>query len=209
MSIAERVDLAEPEPAWEIARLFPPQGYWTEGEYLRLTDSTNWLVELTDGYIEVLAMPTEMHQLILLHLIDVMRSFVRPRKAGMVLMAPLRVRIRSGKFREPDLVFMRAANAHRRAKKYWESADLVMEIVSPEPESERRDYDEKKLDYAEGGIPEYWIIDPQQEKITVLTLEGGSYGVHGEFKPGEEASSVLLDGFAIDVQSVFEAGKER
>jgi hypothetical protein len=37
------------EPAWEIAELFPPQGYWCEEEYLALTDGTNHLVELTDG----------------------------------------------------------------------------------------------------------------------------------------------------------------
>ena len=47
------------EPAWQIATLFPNQGVWDEGDYLALT--TNHLVEFSDGYIEVLPMPTMSH----------------------------------------------------------------------------------------------------------------------------------------------------
>ena len=55
-------EAAEPEPAWDIARLFPPQGQWSEEDYFAL--DTNRLVELSDGFIEVLPMPTMVHQLI-------------------------------------------------------------------------------------------------------------------------------------------------
>src|SRR6266536_299472 len=53
---------ASPRPTWEIAYLFPPQGMWAEGDYLML--SGNRLVELIDGKVEVLAMPTDFHQAI-------------------------------------------------------------------------------------------------------------------------------------------------
>ena len=49
-------------PAWEVALLYPEQGAWTEGAYLRLTDQTNRLVELVDGRVEVLPMPSRKHQ---------------------------------------------------------------------------------------------------------------------------------------------------
>ena len=39
-----------PEPAWEIAYLFPAQGAWSEDDYLSLTEGTNHLVEFSDGY---------------------------------------------------------------------------------------------------------------------------------------------------------------
>jgi hypothetical protein len=47
-----------PGPAWEIATLFPEQGEFSEEDYLRLTESTQRLVESSDGYIEVLLLPS-------------------------------------------------------------------------------------------------------------------------------------------------------
>jgi hypothetical protein len=47
------------KPTWEIAHLFPMQGDWSEVDYIGL--STNHLVELNDGKLEVLVMPTEWH----------------------------------------------------------------------------------------------------------------------------------------------------
>jgi len=51
-----------------ILDLYPRQGEWTEEEYLDLTDHTNHLIELTEGYVEVLPMPTDHQQSILLFL---------------------------------------------------------------------------------------------------------------------------------------------
>src|SRR6516225_2804569 len=48
------------EPTWDIARLFPAQGDWSESEYLAL--ATNQLIELTDGALDFLPMPTIFHQ---------------------------------------------------------------------------------------------------------------------------------------------------
>lgn len=45
--------------------LLPQQGQWSEEEYLWLTDHTNRLLEFTDGYSEVLPMPTDKHQTVL------------------------------------------------------------------------------------------------------------------------------------------------
>ena len=59
----------------------------------------------------------------------------------------------------------------------------------------------KREEYVLAGIPEYWIVDPELGHITVLTLEGQAYVVHGEFKRGERATSKLLSGFAVDVTS--------
>lgn len=194
-----------PEPAWDVAHLFPAQGAWTEGDYLELTNSTNRLVELTDGSIEVLHMPTEAHQLIVRFLVDCLRAFVAPRKLGTVLFAPLRVRLTEGKFREPDVVCMLAEHAGRRKDEYWNSADLVMEVVSDSPEARRRDYERKPIDYAEAGIQEYWIIDPYEKRITVLSLAGSQYSLKGEYGPGQSAGSSLLDGFSLEVDAVMAA----
>jgi Uma2 family endonuclease len=85
---------------------------------------------------------------------------------------------------------------------YWDGADLVMEVVSPDPKDRKRDLETKPREYARAGIPEYWIIDPEQGRIQVLTLEGKVYRVHGDFGAGTQATSALLPGFAADVDAV-------
>jgi len=207
-TIPDFTSLHEPEPAWDVAKLFPPQGQWTESEYLWVTKSTNRLVELTDGKIRVLEMPTTAHQLIVEFLLDVFRAFINPRKLGRVLFAPLRVKIRAEKFREPDLIFMLAEHFGRARNEYWEGADLVVEIVSDNSAGRKRDLKEKREDYAEARIPEYWIVDPVEKRITVLALEGDAYVTLGEFEPGQQAASRLFAGFSVDVTATFKAAEE-
>ena len=55
------------------------------------------------------------------------------------------------------------------------------------------------------GIPEYWIVNPEDETITVLQLDNQHYTEHGVFGRGATASSVLLPGFALHVESVLDA----
>ncbi|MBP0016476.1 MAG: Uma2 family endonuclease [Cyanobacteria bacterium SBLK] len=52
---------------------------------------------------------------------------------------------------------------------------LVVEVVSPGQKNEERDYRYKRSQYQARGIREYWIIDPRQAQITVLTLVAGLY----------------------------------
>jgi Uma2 family endonuclease len=191
------------EPAWDIARLFPAQGRWEVADYLAL--DTNYLVEFTDGFIEVLPMPTPAHQRIVLHLLDELHRFTRRNKLGEVLVAPMRVRLETGEFREPDVMFMLAKHAAKKGDEFWNGADLVTEVVSDDTESQERDYAKKRTDYASAGIAEYWIVDPQSTKIMVLKLRRGHYVLHGEFGPGQRATSVLVAGFSVDVDEVFRA----
>jgi Uma2 family endonuclease len=181
--------------------LLPLQGLWTETQYLTLTDQTSHLIEFTDGVIEVLPMPTDKHQAISQFLFLALLALIQ-RIGGKVQYAPLRIQIREGKFREPDLLVVRDAHDPRRQNRFWLGADLVVEIVSPDdPE---RDTKVKRADYAEIGIPEYWIVNPEDETIAVLTLAGSVYREHGLFLRGMTASSALLAGFAVTVDAVFD-----
>jgi Uma2 family endonuclease len=187
-----------------VSNLFPGQGEWTEEEYLDL--HTNHLVEFSDGFVEVLPMPTTSHQDIVIFLFEALRAFILPGQLGKVSLAALRIRLWPGKFREPDIVFMLRENAARIAEQFWERADLVMEVVSGSDDDRRRDLVTKRSEYAQARIPEYWIVDPQEGRITVLRLAGDSYVVHGEFAKGSRATSVLLPGFSVDVSEALAAG---
>ena len=182
--------------------LKPLQGLWTQAQYLQLTDHAKLLVEFTDGHLEVLPMPTDHHQAISQHLFLTLLPVVAA-LGGKVHYAPLRLRIREGKFREPDLLLVRDAKDPRRRNDYWRGADLVMEIVSPDDPG--RDIEVKRRDYAEAQVPEYWVVDPMDEAITVLTLAGDAYAEHGVFRRGQRADSVDLDGFVVSVAEVFDA----
>ena len=195
----------EPKLVWPDGTeldLLPLRGLWTEEQYLALTDQTNHLIEFTDGRIEVLPMPTSSHQVILLLLYDLFRAVVS-RNGGKVLVAPLRLRVRPGKVREPDILMLLDTSDPRYQDAYWLGADLVVEVVSPD--GSRRDTEEKVLDYAEAGIPEYWIVNPLDTTITVLVLDGPAYRRHGLFRRGERATSHLLPGFSVSVDEVFDA----
>ncbi len=182
--------------------LLPDQGNWSEEAYLWLTDHTNRLVEYTDGFLEPLPTPTDKHQTILQFLFLAFRAFVMP-LGGKVHFAALRLQIRAGKFREPDLLLLRSATDARRANRFWTGADLTLEVVSKEkPE---RDLIDKRGDYAEGNVPEYWIVNPLTENITVLVLRGKKYVKHGTFVRGQKATSVILPGFSVNVADVFDA----
>ena len=179
-----------------------PQGCWSDGDYLWLTDRTRRLVEFTDGYLEILPMPSRGHQRILAFLYSTFRAFLEP-AGGEALFAPLRLRIRHGKFREPDLLLVRDARDARSGDRFWTGADAVVEVVSPDdPE---RDLVHKRRDYAEAAVPEYWIVDPGTETITVLELGEDGYVEQGVYGRGERAGSPSLPGFGMDVGRVFDA----
>jgi Uma2 family endonuclease len=205
MSSATTPTTAPPSPQeWKdvLEELLPPQGRWSEDEYLVLTDHRNRLVEFTDGFLEILPMPTDKHQAILGFLYHIFRGFVDPR-GGKVRFAPLRLQIRPGKFREPDLLLLLSAADPRRQSRFWLGADLALEVVSEgKPE---RDLVVKRGDYAEGRVPEYWIVNPQTETITVLRLRGDTYEEAGIYRRGESAASALLAGFSVAVAEVFDS----
>jgi len=190
------------KPAWEIATLFPLQGTWSAEDYLAL--DTNRLIELDKGRLEVLAVPTELHQIIVAFLYRTLFQWSQSVGAGRVLMAPMRVQMANGKFREPDVLFMASEHANRRHSKFWEGADFVIEVVSEDDPD--RDLVAKRREYAEAGIPEYWIVDPRDESILVLVLDGKTapYTEHARCCGDDVARSVTLPGLEVVTKQAFD-----
>lgn len=144
-------------------------------------------------------MPTEEHQDALLFLYEALRAFFGRR--GKIYVAPMRLRVAARRFREPDLLLLDAADP-RRGNRYWRGADLVLEVVSSDDPN--RDLITKRREYAEAGIPEYWIVNPMRRTITVLALDGNAYREHGTFRRGDTATSSLIPTLAIAVGDVFD-----
>jgi len=186
--------------------LFPAQGQWSEAEYLSLQNRTNRLVEFSDGCIEVLPMPSPFHQRIVKYLFRLLETIVLGLGSGEVLFAPLPVRLGTGKYRDPDIVYLRPGRISD-PRHQPNGADLAIEVVSDDDDDRRRDLVTKRDEYARAGIAEYWIVDPREHRVTVLWLVGQAYAVHGEFGHGTVATSRLLAGFHVTVDDLFAAGR--
>jgi Uma2 family endonuclease len=194
------------EPTWEAAYLMPTQGRWTEEDYFKF--HTNRMAELTDGSLEILPMPTWLHQLIVDFLVTAIKAHLSESQiAGVVLFAPLPTKLFPGTIREPDVLFVSPINIPNDPKSYPKKLDLVMEVVSEGPEAHSRDYEVKRSDYARAGIAEYWIVDPEQSLITVLGLDDNRYLTLGEYGAGQIAQGRYWQGFTISVDRVLSIGR--
>ena len=189
-------------PVWRIATLFPYQGAWSEQEYLAL--ETNRRVEFDNGFVEVHDPPTDRHQGILGNIILALYMHVK-QSGGAVRPAGLRLRLWDQKYREPDIVFLRDRNSGLRHEKYWDGADLAIEIVSASLEDRERDLVTKRLEYARAGIQEYWIIDPEQESVSVLNLTGKVYEESGIYVRGDTVTSPQLPELGLPVTEILDA----
>ena len=183
----------------DILELFPRPGEWTEADYFPLSDRGR-LVELSNGDVEVLPVPTDFHQLVLLRLATSLFTFVALHKLGQVRFAPLPVRLWAGKVREPDFMFMSAAHADRIST-YWGVPDLVGEILSEG--TEQKDREIKRDEYARAGITEYWIIDPWARTVECLRLSGQQYTSTGILCGNSQLTSPEFPGWGIPLSELF------
>ncbi|QTA90792.1 Uma2 family endonuclease [Desulfonema magnum] len=91
-------------------------------------------------------------------------NFVEIHDSGVVCSAPFQMKTgRNLPGREPDILFVSRENTGRLKETFLDGpADIAAEIISPE--SRTRDKKEKFSEYEKGGVREYWLIDPDEEK---------------------------------------------
>ena len=197
--VAEKKRAHAPELTVEVAHFYPLQGEWTEEAYFELPE-TNEIIELSDGRLIMPTPPTDFHQTALGTLFFDMTAFVKANDLGKVQLAPLPVRLWSGKVREPDIIFIAKEHSDRIHEQYYDPPDLVVEITSPS--TRRFDRGEKMDEYARAGIREYWIVDPKARTIEVFILREGKYALLGKFGAQDRTRSEVLSGFQVDVSAV-------
>ncbi|MEZ6136568.1 MAG: Uma2 family endonuclease [Pirellulaceae bacterium] len=146
LEIEPRIPSQVGEPAWEAAYFFPPQGRWSEEDFLQF--HTNRMAELVDGRLELLPMPTWLHQLIVKFLMQKLDQCIANGAGGEALFAPLPTRLFPGTIREPDILYVTQENLPKADEKYPSRIDLAIEVVSEGAEARKRDYEDKRIDYA-------------------------------------------------------------
>ena len=169
----------------------------TYEEFLAWADEDT-LAEWVDGEVVMYSPASLAHQRVVAFLAQIMGAYVESRELGLVILAPFQMKL-AGSGREPDLMFVATEHLDRLRETHLDGpADLVVEILSPE--SMGRDRGEKFYEYAQAGIPEYWLIDPEGEQAEFYVLgRPGRYRLEMAGAEGIYRSSVI-PGFWLRVE---------
>jgi Uma2 family endonuclease len=172
---------------------------WTYEEYYRLEDDQRH--EIIDGNLLMAPSPDMWHQDWVGELYTVIRNQVRQHKLGKVFLAPFDVVLDAENTVQPDLIFVATANLGIiNPRAIFGTPDLLIELISPS--SVRRDrYDKKDL-YARFGVKEYWIGDPANKSLEILTLKDGRYELHCAAEEKGKLTSPALAGLEFDLTEV-------
>lgn len=148
-------------------------------DYLSQDSGPEGRQEFVDG--EIIEMPPESPGNVLISLFLLQQLFrvvplhwVRRNDTELVVSGS-RVRIPDLMILGEDLALALADSRRSTITEEMPAPLLVVEVVSPGKEDQDRDYRYKRSEYAVRGIGTYWIIDPAQGKVTVLTLVDGLY----------------------------------
>lgn len=161
-------------------------------------------VEYLNGDIIMTPARSPHHQIISGNLSILLGHFAKEKSLGVVLAAPLDVVLaREAQIIQPDLIFVAKARAAKLLGKAAVNGapDLAVEILSSS--TVRTDRKIKLPLYARHQVPEYWIVDPEDQSVEIYLLEGESYRVGGIFMSGD---AITIGAFAdahMIVDSIF------
>lgn len=175
----------------------------TEAEFDAWMDEDVW-AEFQDGAV-ITKMPALMkHELLCKFLLILLELFTTHKGLGLVLGSQYAIRLRPDLRHVPDLLFVSQARPGIVGERFVEGApDLVVEIVSPD--SVARDWRDKYIEYAEAGVREYWVFDPQSEHVEWYALNPeGHYEMLGA-QDGVLRSRVL-EGFYLRLERLWQGG---
>lgn len=161
---------------------------WINGELVELPPESEWN-DFIANYLMVLLATAGIVPL----------RLIRPHTCE-IQVAVLESRDPANRF--PDLVILRPEHLELMGKRLTLTREmpppqLIVEVVSPGKTNRDRDYLRKRAQYAERGVPEYWLIDPDTQIVTVLELRGDQYAEFGVFAGEEAIASPTLGRLAI------------
>ena len=144
---------------------------WDYSDYARLPDDGNHY-EVLDGELLVTPSPSPDHQVVLGRLYRLLDDYVVKHGLGLVI-PDVDLLFQTGQFLRPDLLVVPEASRGGIKRRGIEVApSLVVEILSPT--SSGIDLVKKPARYADFGIPEYWVLDPEDKSAWVWRFAQGT-----------------------------------
>lgn len=177
-------------------------------DYLKHANDTDTRYELIDGELVAVPPPTMRHLLIAKFIERLFDSEIKRLQLPWVCLREAGIRTGARKSRLMDVCVATVEQTYQsmdRPAVFEAPPLLAVEIVSEE--SIKRDYRYKRSEYAAVEIPEYWIVDPLQNKVSVLVLVEGFYE-DKEFKGEARIVSDVFEELAVTANQVLGAGKQ-
>ena len=174
----------------------------TLDEYLAL-DELDGVWELIDGVLTKMAEPNHDHQELVSVLYWLLRAYliaVRPMPG--VVLPNISLALSQDRVAVPDLVYVRAERQHLWQGRIITGApDLVVEVMS---QDRAKDLIRNRQWYAQAGIPEYWIMDPVHDTLTILELSGGQYLERAVLTAWDTLTTPAIPGLSIPLTEIFD-----
>ncbi|MDA8065937.1 MAG: Uma2 family endonuclease [Thermaerobacter sp.] len=181
------------------------RGPYTYEDYALLPDDGR-RYELLEGEILVSPAPKTRHQMVLQKLFKMVDAWAEKGRAGTVLLAPCDMVLSPQTVLQPDLVFIARKHSGIITEDNVQGVpDLVVEVISPW--SAERDRDWKRRVYERHGVPCYWIVDPEERRLTAYRRGADDFvleaalGAGGVFRPAD------LPELEIDLADLWPAGR--
>lgn len=153
--------------------------------------------EIIDGELIVTAAPATRHQRAVGNVFFHLEAYCR-RSGGQVFPAPTDVYLDDFNVVEPDVLWVASEHIEQVEEKFVRGRpDVVVEVSSPS--TRRLELVRKRELYARFGVPEYWYVDLEVDRVEIYRLEAGAFGAPSLKTLGEILESPLLPGFSMPV----------
>ena len=163
--------------------------------------------ELIGGELFVTPSPSLRHQLAAGEIFSRLHSHSKLH-GDVALMAPFDVKFSDIDVLQPDVLYVLSENRGRLEEPYIAAApDLVVEVSSPS--TRRREHLRKRELYQRNGVPEYWLVDLEIERIEIYRLEGDRFAPPTFLGPEEMLTTPLIPGLEIPLEDVLRPRLER
>lgn len=163
-------------------------------------DEDNVRRDLIDGELLVTPSPLRRHQRVVGRLFHLLLHYTEEH-GGEALTGPFDVFFSDRNVVEPDVLYVRPENLGRMEERFVRSApDLVVEVSSPSTRGV--DIVRKKELYERYGVPEYWFVDLDADRIEVYRLHESRYASPVLVTRGQTLTSPLLPGLEVRVDEL-------
>jgi len=176
-------------------------------EYLRFDDGTDTRYELVRGVLVPMPTATAAHELLISFLAAMMMRFIAAHDLPYVVRVNAGVQTEEDTSRLPDIAMYDRHDWERLLKqggpavlRLGEPMRLVVEVTS---ENWKDDYYDKRAEYEQRRIPEYWIVDGRRKQVVALYLaEDATTYQEQVLKPGDVLASRVLAGLTLPVETI-------